>query len=180
MFKVLKSNIVYQSNWLRLYEEVLDTGNNNHTLYNKITTFDTAHVFSIFEGKLLMVENYRHAVGECLFELPGGFIDPGEKPIESASRELLEETGYAAGMLDDISSFYTWPGRCTQKNYLFGTNGLIERTGQTYDSFETVSVLKLSKEEVFHEMRDGKIKGSPTVTAIFMGYQFYDRKSNQN
>jgi ADP-ribose pyrophosphatase YjhB (NUDIX family) len=66
------------------------------------------------DGSLLMVENYRHGVGQQLLELPGGFINPGEIPTHAAGRELLEETGYAACVLKEISSHYTWPGRCMQ------------------------------------------------------------------
>ncbi|MEP6576663.1 MAG: NUDIX hydrolase [Nitrososphaerota archaeon] len=66
-------------------------------MYNKVLTFDTAHIVPIFnDGSLLMVENYRHGVGQQILELPGGFINPGETPTHAAGRELLEETGYAA------------------------------------------------------------------------------------
>ena len=116
MFKIIKRTTVYESKWLTLYEELLDCGNNRRELYNKVLTFDTAHIVPIFnDGSLLMVENYRHGVGKQLLELPGGFINPGETPTHAAGRELLEETGYAARVLNEISFHYTWPGRCTQK-----------------------------------------------------------------
>ena len=85
MLKIIKRTIVYESKWLTLYEELLDCGNNRRELYNKVLTFDTAHVVPIFDdGSLLMVENYRHAVGQQLLELPGGFINPGETPMQAA------------------------------------------------------------------------------------------------
>ena len=104
MFNIIKRTTVHESKWLTLYEELLDCGNNRRELYNKVLTFDTAHIVPIFnDGSLLMVENYRHGVGQQLLELPGGFINPGETPTHSAGRELLEETGYAARVLKEIS-----------------------------------------------------------------------------
>ena len=109
MFKIIKRTTVYESKWLTLYEELLDYGNNRRELYNKVLTFDTAHIVPIFnDGSLLMVENYRHGVGQQLLELPGGFINPGETPTHAAGRELLEETGYAARVLNEISHL-AWP-----------------------------------------------------------------------
>jgi ADP-ribose pyrophosphatase len=92
-----------------------------------------------------MVENYRHGVGQQLLELPGGFINPGETPTHAAGRELLEETGYAARVLKEISFHYTWPGRCTQKNHVFRAQGLFKHSSQTLDTLETLKILKLSK-----------------------------------
>ena len=171
MFKIIKSATVYESKWLTLNEELLDCGNNRRELYNKVLTFDTAHIVPIFkDGSLLMVENYRHGVGQNLLELPGGFINPGETPTHAAGRELLEETGYTAPVLKEISFHYTWPGRCTQKNYVFRARGLYKHSSQTLDTLETIKILKLSKRRVFREIREGMIKSAATISAIFLAY----------
>ena len=171
MFKIIKRTTVYESKWLTLYEELLDCGNNRRELYNKVLTFDTAHIVPIFnDGSLLMVENYRHGVGQQLLELPGGFINPGETPTHAAGRELLEETGYAARVLKEISFHYTWPGRCTQKNHVFRAQGLFKHSSQTLDTLETIKILKLSKRKVFREIEKGMIKSAATISAIFLAY----------
>jgi 8-oxo-dGTP pyrophosphatase MutT (NUDIX family) len=102
-------------------------------------------------------------------ELPGGFINPGETPAHAAGRELLEETGYAARMLNEISFHYTWPGRCTQKNHVFRAQGLHKHSSQTLDT-ETIKILKLSKRKVFREIEKGMIRSASTISAIFLGY----------
>ncbi|HTH21322.1 MAG TPA: NUDIX hydrolase, partial [Nitrososphaeraceae archaeon] len=122
------------------------------------------------DGSLLMVENYRHGVGQNLLELPGGFINPGETPTHAAGRELLEETGYTAPVLKEISFHYTWPGRCTQRNYVFRARGLYKHSSQTLDTLETIKILKLSKRRVFREIREGMIKSAATISAIFLAY----------
>ena len=61
-----------------------------------------------------MIRNERFAVGEFLWELPAGTLEPGEAPKTTASRELMEETGYQAGQIDFLTKFYTSPGFCNE------------------------------------------------------------------
>jgi ADP-ribose pyrophosphatase len=49
------------------------------------------------DGRVVLIEQYRHGTGEISLEIPGGMVDAGESPREAAARELLEETGYEAG-----------------------------------------------------------------------------------
>jgi ADP-ribose pyrophosphatase len=60
--------------------------------------------------RLLLERQYRHAASDYLWELPAGRIDPGEKELQAAKRELLEETGYTASKWRRILKFYASPG----------------------------------------------------------------------
>jgi ADP-ribose pyrophosphatase len=60
--------------------------------------------------EVIMIRHYRHATGRTLLELPAGLIDPGEEILETARRELLEETGYVAGTLRHLTTVYVSPG----------------------------------------------------------------------
>lgn len=51
-------------------------------------------VLAVHEGRLLLVDQYRQAMGRCELEIPAGKLEPGEDPAEAAVRELQEETGY--------------------------------------------------------------------------------------
>ena len=62
------------------------------------------------DGRVLMIEQHRTAVGDTLLEVPAGVLEVGEEPIETARRELEEETGYRAGTLKPLISFYPTPG----------------------------------------------------------------------
>src|SRR5438034_11644713 len=53
-------------------------------------------VLAVEDGKVLLERQYRHAARCFLYELPAGRIDPGERELKAAKRELVEETGYAA------------------------------------------------------------------------------------
>jgi ADP-ribose pyrophosphatase len=74
--------------------------------------------------EIVLVRQHRHAVDEDLWEVPAGMIERGEPPIETARRELIEETGYRAERLEFVWSIYTTPGFCTERIHFFVAHGL--------------------------------------------------------
>jgi ADP-ribose pyrophosphatase len=65
-----------------------------------------AMVFAITaDGQIPLIEQYKHAAGKRIFELPAGYVSPGEDPLMAARRELFEETGYAAPEWKPLGSF---------------------------------------------------------------------------
>ena len=62
------------------------------------------------DDEVIMIRHFRHATGRTLLELPAGLIDPGEEILETARRELLEETGYVAETLRHLTNVYVSPG----------------------------------------------------------------------
>jgi ADP-ribose pyrophosphatase len=106
---------------------------------------DAVAIAARFEdGQLLLVRQYRHAVGDWLLEIPAGRLDPGESALEAARRELEEETGYRARSWRPLGSFVLAPGLCTERMTLFLAEGL-EPAGdgrRTPDADEELEVLR--------------------------------------
>jgi len=71
------------------------------------------------EGRLVLVRQYRPAVGKTLWELPAGKVDPGEAPEAAARRELAEETGYVARTLHPVLEFFPSPGYTSERVHIF-------------------------------------------------------------
>src|SRR5207248_5865381 len=67
------------------------------------------------EGHVVLIRTRRYAVGQVLIELPAGTLEKNEDPMNCAGRELLEETGYVAGRLKAIGTFFTSPGILSEK-----------------------------------------------------------------
>jgi ADP-ribose pyrophosphatase len=173
VFKIIKHVKVYESNWLAVYEDLLDSGhiNKRQEVYNKIVTFDTSHIIPILDdANLLMVETYRNGAGKRLLELPGGFLNAGERPRDAAKRELLEETGYSSKVMKYLTYTYTWPGRSTQKNYVFCATGLTKIEDPKPEPFEKLKTIKLSRKQIANEILTGRIRSSSAISAIFMSY----------
>ena len=75
-------------------------------------------------AEIVLVRQHRHAVDRDLWEVPAGMIERGEPPIETARRELIEETGYRATSLRFLWSLYPTPGFCEERIHLFVAGGL--------------------------------------------------------
>lgn len=181
MYKLKRSKTGYKSQWMSVYEDlVIDEEESTVGTFNRIMVDDAATVVPIFEdGSLLMVENYRHAVSTNLLELPGGLIREDiegggrgrEQPCDTAKRELLEETGYTCDTMRYINWFYTWPGRATQRNFVFIAKGLKKvQLKQRRDEFEYVKVCKVDRECVMEKLKNGRIKSAVTISALLYGY----------
>lgn len=167
MYTVTSSNIVYRSLWIVLYEDQVRKSNGVIGMFNRIGVRDSSLIVPVFkDGSLLMVENYRHGARMKLLELPGGLLNCGEQPRAAAKRELLEETGYECNTLKYINWTYTWPGRTTQKNFVFLAKGLRKRSKPNLEEFEYTKVRKLPKELVIREIRSGNIKSAISISAI--------------
>ena len=69
--------------------------------------------------EVCVLRQYRGAVGEWIWELPAGKLEPGEPALETARRELVEETGFSAGRWDDLGWVWASPGVFTEKLYLY-------------------------------------------------------------
>ncbi|GAC1616240.1 MAG: NUDIX hydrolase [Vulcanimicrobiaceae bacterium] len=74
--------------------------------------------------RIVLVKQHRHAVDRDLWEVPAGMVEHGEPPIDTARRELIEETGYRAKSLRFLWSMYTTPGFCEERIHFFVADGL--------------------------------------------------------
>ena len=111
------------------------------------------------EGRMLLVRQYRHALGAWIEELPAGRLEAGESPLVAAQRELEEETGFAAATWSELRRVVPAPGFCSEIIHLFLAEGLQELPGggRPADEDEEIEVLRRSPEEILSsEMRDAK------------------------
>lgn len=111
--------------------------------------------------EVVLVRQYRHATGEIMLELPAGKIDPGEEPLVCARRELEEETGYQAGEMKLLTSFYTSPGFCDELIYLFLARGLASGKACP-DEGEFIDELTIPLDQAVRMVENGEIKDAKT------------------
>lgn len=76
------------------------------------------------DGTVTLVHQYRHAVGDWLYELPAGLLEAGEPPMACAARELEEEAGLTAAALAPLATYHTTPGFTDEVVHLFLATGL--------------------------------------------------------
>lgn len=118
-------------------------------------------------GDIVMVKQYRKAAEQVLLELPAGKLEQGEDPAECAARELTEETGYTAGDLRYLVSFYTSPGFSNEVMYMFLATGLREGENDPDDD-EMVETVEISRDRAMEMILKGEIKDGKTIAGILL------------
>lgn len=120
------------------------------------------------DGRVVLVRQYRHAVGRSLLELPAGTLEPDEDPAECARRELEEETGWRAGKVLPLASVYSSPGILNEAMRFFVARDLVPGTADP-DPGEDIEVVLLPVAEALRRVRSGEIRDGKTVTGLLLG-----------
>ncbi len=116
--------------------------------------------------ELLLVRQFRYPTGEVLLELPAGKLDAGEPPLACAARELAEETGYRAGKMKLLFSFYTTPGFSDEVLHFVLAEDLAP--GPPASEWEEfVEVVTMPLEEALAKVFAGEIRDAKTILGIF-------------
>ena len=121
------------------------------------------------EGKVVLNRQYRHPVGEVLYETPGGFIDDGEDAIAGMKRELLEETGYAFSQVEHLGRIAANPALLNNFTDLFLATGGTRVTGQNLDYNEEIDIVLVSMDELLDLLKRQEIKQALHTGCIFYG-----------
>jgi ADP-ribose pyrophosphatase len=123
------------------------------------------------EGKILMVKQWRRAVGKILIELPAGTLEEGEPVAVCAQRELQEETGYKSNELISLGGFYSAPGFCSEYLHLFLALEL-EAEPLEPDSDEAIDVISVTLSEAWDLIKNQHICDAKTIAGVALYAQF--------
>ena len=118
------------------------------------------------QGRVILFEQFRQPANRVLIEIPAGKLEPGESPLDCARRELIEETGFAAGELQEISSYFPSPGFCNEVIYFFKASNLTLSTDDYFDPEENINLKIFSLNDCFKMINDGVIVDGKTIIAI--------------
>lgn len=117
--------------------------------------------------RILLVRQYRLPAEKYLWELPAGRLDPGEKPLQAAKRELAEETGYKAKTWTKLAGFFVSPGYVQEKMTIFLATDLTAGEATPMDD-ERIEARWFAKKELAEMIREGKIEDAKTIVGFFM------------
>jgi ADP-ribose pyrophosphatase len=117
------------------------------------------------EPLVLLERQYRHAADQSLWELPAGRIDPGEKALPGAKRELLEETGYRAAKWTKALFFYPSPGFLDETMTVFLARGLTAGDAQPEED-ESIACRLTPLARALAMVRSGEIRDGKTIASV--------------
>jgi len=122
--------------------------------------------------EVVLIEQFRHGIGETILEIPGGLIDDGEDAADAARRELLEETGYSPDEIVLIGTSRPNPALQNNTIYHFLATGCIEAAETAFDEHESITTLLVPLGDVDTMMKSGRIAHSLVVTAFHYLYLY--------
>jgi ADP-ribose pyrophosphatase len=119
------------------------------------------------DGRVALVKQYRHPARRELLEIPAGRIENDETPEQCAAREVEQEIGFRAGRMEKLAKFYSTPGFCEERLYVYLATGLIPGS-QNLDHDELIEIVYLPLDEAVRMAERGEIEDSKTIIALLM------------
>jgi 8-oxo-dGTP pyrophosphatase MutT (NUDIX family) len=128
---------------------------------------DWCNVIAVTDAdELVMVQQFRFGSQRVELEIPGGIVDPGEEPLASAQRELLEETGYRAPRWTSLGSVAPNPAIHRNRLHTFLAEGCVHVAEQEFDAFEDIVTELLPRAEIDVLLANGTISHALVVVAF--------------
>jgi len=123
------------------------------------------------DGKILLIQQYRHATRQYLWELVAGRMDPGETPKVAAARELIEETGYRAKRLRVFLDVFPTPGFLEERMFILLAERLIAGEAEPEEDEKIIS-RAYSRKQLEGMIRGGKLRDAKSIAGILFYFRF--------
>jgi ADP-ribose pyrophosphatase len=167
--KITNSREVYNCKLFTVTEEKAVDPKEKFEIQRSVVRHAGSAVMMAMDDKkrILLVRQYRLPADRYLWELPAGKVDNGEKPLQAAKRELIEETGFQARKWQKLASFWASPGYVAERMTIYLATDLIEGEAKPMDD-ERIETRWFKKKEVGQMIREGKIEDAKTIIGYYI------------
>lgn len=159
-WKILSSEYLFKDLWFTVRKDTCETPMGKIIDPYYVYEFPTwvAAVPVTEDGRIVMVRQYRHALGEVCIEIPGGCVDDTDNnPQEAIARELLEETGYSFSSFEYLGKISANPSSNNNLLHMFLARGGKKVADQKLDANEEIEVVYLTIDELKQLLKENKI-----------------------
>ena len=164
----IESESVFDGALLKVRKDRVRLPNGKESLREYIVHPGAVVVLAFLDnGNLLFERQFRYPLRRVFLELPAGKIDPGEAILDTARRELLEETGYVASEWEYIGVMHPCIGYSDERIEMFSARGLHLAGEKQLDHNEFLEVVELAPQAAKAAVWDGRITDAKTITALF-------------
>lgn len=173
--KILSSTSIYEGPVFGLRRDEVIEPSGVRAIREVITHPGSVVVLPVLpDGKILLIQQYRHATRQYLWELVAGRMDPGETPKAAAARELIEETGYRAKRLQVFLDVFPTPGFLEERMFLLLAEGLTAGEAEPEQDEKIIS-RAYKRKELEKMMRGGKLRDAKSIAGILFYFRFLAR-----
>ena len=170
--RVLSSQMVYEGKVFGIRRDEVIEPTGVRTTREMITHPGSVVVLPVLpDGRVLLIQQYRYAARQFLWELVAGRMDGGETPEQGAARELKEETGYSAKKLKVFLEFFPTPGFLEEKMYLLLAEGLTPGEATPEDD-EKIVAKAYTRKQLDGMLRSKKLRDAKTIAGILYFLRF--------
>lgn len=165
----ISSQHIFKGRIVDLSVRTIELPNGETSTREVITHQPAAGVIAINDKRqMLLVKQWREAIKQLTLEIPAGLIDSTDaSPLDAIKRELNEEGGYRADYWEKVTEFYSTPGFCDEKMYLFYCDTLTKlEDKRSLDADEFLTSSWYSLEDLKKLVSEGKIVDAKTIYAI--------------
>jgi ADP-ribose pyrophosphatase len=164
--RTLSTQQIYQGRAIKLRVDAVEKPSGRRTSREIVEHGDCVAIIAVDDkDNVLLVQQFRKAVGKELLEIPAGGIEEGEDPSEAVCRELREETGYSPGKVEELRGFYSTPGYCTEYLHLYLATDLSPDPLEAEDT-EGIELVRIHKSEILSLIASGKICDAKSIAGL--------------
>ena len=175
--RLLKSTVLYEGKVFRLQRDTVIEPGGVRADRDIIVHPGSVVVLPIFsDGRVLLIRQYRHAVGKFLWELVAGRKEPNEKPAAAARRELIEETGYRAKHLRELLRVIPTPGFVKEWMWIYAAQGLRQGAAKPEED-EKITMRLFTLKQVDSMLEKGTLCDAKSICGLLY-YLRYPKFAN--
>ena len=167
-WQVLRRETIYDSPWVRLHRDDVRLPDGTVIEGHHVVEYPRPAVCVVpvgDDGRILLIEHYRFVSDTTGWEAPAGRVDEEEALEVAAARELLEETGYAAGKIEHLGQYHPINGSASQTFHIYMGSG-IRQVGEPTDVNEIMRVAWFTPDEVWAMLDANEIRDGLSLTAL--------------
>ncbi len=164
--EIITSEYIYRGRAVNLRVDTIKKPDGLITTREIVEHIDCVAIIPIDDSNnVIMVRQYREAVGKHLLEIPAGGIESGEDPVEAVRRELQEEIGFIPDKISEIGGYYAAPGYCTEFLHLYLATHL-KPSRLTAEDTEDIETIKVPISQIAELLNSGDICDSKSIAGL--------------